>query len=65
MRNTREDALSAVGHALYEVGILLDEAWGDGWTESEDGEPDDRRTLRHAKAADADLRRALRHLQNL
>jgi len=65
MRNTKEDARQAIGHALYEVGILLDEAWGDGWTEAEDGEPDDRRTLRHAKAAEADLRRALRHLENL
>lgn len=65
MRNAREDAMRAVGHALYEVGILIDEAWGEGWTKEEDGEPEDRRTLRHAKAAEADVYRALRHLQNL
>lgn len=40
MRDARSEARRALGHAVYAVGILADEAWGEGWREDGTGTPD-------------------------
>jgi len=56
--DARAEARRAVEHAVYAVGILEDEAWGDGWKEDGTGTPDRPRDLRRYAEALKHLRTA-------
>lgn len=65
MRDTAAEARRWTSQAHYAVDLLIGEAWGSGWTEAEDGEPDDPTTLRLAARALEHLRQAQRLLDTL